>query len=102
MAQISGQDLEDAEWVGRAGIRALVSGESDSMVALCPLGEGVEQTSKLVPLSEAGGPHREIPGDWLSDDRLAVMGSFRDYVRPLVGELSYYPRPLSARLRAAL
>jgi len=102
MAQISGQDLEDAEAVGRAGIRALATGESDSMVALCPLGEGVEQTSKLVPLSEAGGPHREIPGDWLSDDRLAVTGSFRDYVRPLVGELSYYPRPLSARLRAAL
>jgi len=97
MAQISSQDLEDAEFVGRAGVRALVSRESDRMVALCSLRDGVEQTSKLVALHEAGGPHREIPAGWLSYDGLAVTDSFRDYVSPLVGELSYYPRPLSVR-----
>jgi ATP-dependent phosphofructokinase / diphosphate-dependent phosphofructokinase len=99
MAQVSVQDLEDAELVGRAGVRALVSGESGKMVALCSFGERVEQPFKLVPLCEAGASHREIPADWLSSDALAVTGSFRDYLHPLVGELSYYPRPLSTRPR---
>jgi hypothetical protein len=65
------------------------------MVALCSLDGRSEQAFELVPLSEAGESHREIPADWLSNDALAVTSSFRDYLRPLVGELSYYPAPLS-------
>ena len=98
-AQVSRRDLEDAELVGRAGVRALVAGETDKMVALCSLDGRSEQAFELVPLSEAGESHREIPADWLSNDALAVTSSFRDYVRPLVGELSYYPAPLSTLLR---
>jgi len=97
-AQVSRQDLEDAELVGRTGVRALISGESGKMVALSPLGDGGQLTA-LVPLSEAGGSHREIPAHWLSEGPLAVSGAFRDYLSPLVGELSYYPRPLSTHPR---
>jgi 6-phosphofructokinase len=99
MAHVSRQDLEDAELVGQAGVRALLSGTTDQMVSLCALNDPVERTIKLVPLSEAGGPHREIPADWLSNDGLAVTASFRDYVRPLAGELSHYPSPLSTHAR---
>jgi len=102
MAQISRQDFEDAESVGREGVRALVSGESDKMVSLCPFAEGVEENLKLVPLGEAGGPHREIPAEWLSNGALGVTGSFRDYLSPLLAELSYYPAPLTARTRDTL
>ena len=99
MAQIAKLDVEDAEFVGQAGVRALLSGETDKMVALCPLGEGTDQRFKLVPLSEAGASHREIPAEWMSSDGLAVKDAFRNYLRPLVGELSYYPLPLSTRPR---
>ena len=102
IAQVSRQDIEDAELVGREGVRALVSGESGKMVALCPLGDRGEQTTRLVSLSEAGGTGREIPAEWLRNDGLAVTESFRDYVSPLMGALSYYPRTLSARPRETL
>jgi 6-phosphofructokinase 1 len=97
MSLVSGRDRQDAELVGREGVRALMAGESDKMVALCPLEGEEEGTVKLVPLSEAGSGHRAIPAEWLSKDPLAVGTAFRDYVRPLVGELSYYSHPLSSR-----
>jgi 6-phosphofructokinase 1 len=97
MSLVSGRDRHDAELVGREGVRALMAGESDKMVALCPLEGEEEGTVKLVPLSEAGSGHRAIPAEWLSRDPLAVGTAFRDYVRPLVGELSYYSHPLGSR-----
>ncbi len=99
MAQRSTQDLMDAERVGREGVRALVAGESDVMVSLCPLDECGETGVSLVPLSEAGSSYRRIPAEWLTNDAQAVRNGFRDYLRPLIGELTYYPRPLSARPR---
>lgn len=93
MAHVAAQDIADAEFVGREGVRSLLAGATDQMVALRPIsGEG--PTSKLVPLASAGGPARSIPADWLSQEELAVNGAFRDYVRPLVGDLSIYPTPL--------
>ena len=65
------------------------------MVALRSIAESVQ----LVPLAEAGGSHREIPAEWLSGDAQAVTDGFRDYLRPLVGELAYYARPLSTWAR---
>jgi len=94
MAQVSEQDLADAELVGREGVRALLAGETDKMVSLRGLGDQVAEGVRLVPLSEAAGSHRAIPEDWLSNDALAVTDAFRDYVRPLLGDLSYYAPPL--------
>ena len=99
MAHVSDQDLADAELVGQAGVLALIAGETDKMVSLRPYSEGSDEGYELVPLSQAAGTHREIPASWLSNDALAVTDSFRDYLLPLVGDLTYYPLPLSARRR---
>ena len=95
MAHISMQDRADAELVGREGVRALMAGETDQMVSLRPLGDGAARSFALVPLHAAAAGSRAIPSDWLTDDPLAVSDAFRNYVRPMVGELSHYPRPLS-------
>ncbi len=87
----------DAELVGKEGVRALVGGETDKMVSLCSLVSGDEKAFKLVSLSDAGNSHRRIPADWLSREGQAVEDGFREYLLPLVGELSYYPAPLSTR-----
>ena len=94
MAHVACQDLEDAALVGRAGVRALAAGQSDVMVSLRPLLRPGEQTSpqldsgySLVPLSEAAGIEHRIPAQWLCDGPLPVAAAFREYLRPLVGEL---------------
>jgi 6-phosphofructokinase len=97
MALVSAQDQADAELVGREGVRALVAGETDKMVSLLPLGEPAR--FELVPLHAAAVGHRAIPAKWLSDGPLAVNDSFREYVRPLVGELYTYPPVLGAGLQ---
>ena len=98
MALVSRQDQKDADLVGREGVQALLAGETDQMVSLRPLGEG-GAAIELVSLSDAGGPHRAIPANWLTDGPLAVTDSFRNYVRPLVGELYQYPPALTAGLQ---
>jgi 6-phosphofructokinase len=95
MAQASVQDLQDAELVGRAAVSALSAGETDKMISLRKLGDHTTGGIKLVSLSEAARSHRAIPSDWLSNDELSVTDTFRDYVRPLLGDLSYYADPLN-------
>ncbi len=99
MAQVSPQDLADAELVGQRGVQSLLAGESDQMVALLPLPGHAASSFELVPLAKAAGPPRSIPAEWLSGDQLAVNELFRDYVRPLVGPLSVYQRPLGEHHR---
>ncbi len=92
MAHVSTQDQQDAELVGRSGVRALLAGETDKMVALRPLEDAGETGYDLVPLSAAAGIDRAIPAEWLVDWPLAVTNAFREYLRPLVGELyQYFP-----------
>lgn len=79
------QDFEDAALVGRAGVQALVSGETNVMVALEPLGFPAE--TKLVPLRDAAGHERTIPTEWLQRGCLPVAQPFFDYVCPLVGPI---------------
>jgi 6-phosphofructokinase 1 len=90
MAHVSQQDQEDAELVGRAGVRALAAGETDKMVALTPLDDPGELGYRLVPLSAVGGVERLLPMAWLTNGPLAVGPAFQDYLRPLVGELYEY------------
>jgi 6-phosphofructokinase len=90
IAHVSQQDQKDAELVGRAGVRALASGETGKMVALRPLEDPGESGYDLVPLSKVGGVERPFPKEWLSDGPLAVGPGFAEYVRPLMGELFQY------------
>ena len=94
MAYVAAQDRADAELVGRQGVRCLLAGHTDQMVALLPLSGHAACSYELVSLAKAGGAPRSLPAEWLSHDRLAVNDAFRDYVRPLVGPLSMYARPL--------
>ncbi|RXH54605.1 diphosphate--fructose-6-phosphate 1-phosphotransferase [Granulicella sibirica] len=98
-SQVSPQDLEDAELVGREGVRALLAGKTDQMLALLPIpiDNLHHQKFELVPLTKAAGHSRTIPPEWIEEDQtLAVTDSFHSYLRPLVGDLRYYPPPLSA------
>ena len=90
MLHASGQDLRDAELVGRAAVRAAGEGRTGEMVSLLPLG-GAE-AYELVPLSAAAG-ERALPPHWLDDGDLGVNDAFVNYVRPLVGPLVDYALP---------
>jgi len=100
MALVSARDQADAELVGREGVRALMAGETDKMVSLLPLGDAGAPAFELVPLHAAAVGHRAIPVEWLCDGPLAVNDSFRDYVRPLVGELYQYSPVLGAGVQS--
>jgi len=97
MAYRSPQDVKDAELVGRAAVRALLAGETGQMIALEPIAASRPDSTRLIPLSEAGGSQRRIPTEWLSGEMLGVTDQFRDYIKPLIGELSYYRNSLSRR-----
>ncbi len=90
MALVSAQDQQDAEFVGRSGVRALLAGETDKMVALKPLDDADESGYHLVPLSAVSGVDRAIPAEWLVEGPLAVSPAFRKYLDPLVGDLDRY------------
>jgi 6-phosphofructokinase 1 len=85
IACVAEQDLEDAALVGRAGVEALVSGETNVMVSLAPIGSA--PATRLVPLNAAAGHERTIPSEWLQRGPLPVAQPFFDYIRPLVGSI---------------
>jgi 6-phosphofructokinase 1 len=88
IACAAAQDLKDAALVGRAGVQALVSGKTNVMVSLEPLGSA--STTRLVPLSDAAGHERTIPSEWLQRGPLPVAQPFIDYIRPLVGSIEQH------------
>lgn len=87
---VSTRDLQDAELVGREGVRALVAGETDQMVALRSLSSEEPSSCELVSLSRVAGRHRPLPSDWLSHDASAVTDTFRRYALPLIGDAPLY------------
>ena len=91
------QDLEDAALVGQAGVQALVSGQTNVMVSLEPLGAAA--ATRLVPLSDAAGHERTIPNGWLQRGPLPVTQPFLDYVGPLVGPLADHIAELGTAAR---
>jgi 6-phosphofructokinase 1 len=90
MAHVSEQDRQDAALVGREGVRAVMAGATNQMIALRPLGPSSEAPCQLVPLSQAAGVSRRIPDQWLTAAGPTVTQDFLDYARPIVGQLSYY------------
>ena len=85
IACVAEQDLQDAACVAQAGVQALISGETNVMVSLNPIGSAPRTT--LVPLSDAAGHERTIPSEWLQRGPLPVAQPFFDYIRPLIGPI---------------
>jgi 6-phosphofructokinase 1 len=100
MALTSAQDLADAALVGRAGVRALISGETNVMVALDPL-ERSATTTHLVPLREAAGHERIIPAEWLQSGPIPVRQEFLDYIGRLTGPIDNHIQELGTAVKAA-
>lgn len=90
MLHVSARDLEDAELVGQAGVRALLDGHSEKMISLRPLKDPGISGYDLVPLGAVASKERPIPAAWLSQTATAVNQGYLDYVRPLIGELIPY------------
>ena len=90
MLHVSSRDLEDAELVGRGGVRALLAGHSEKMVSLRPLQDAGDARYDLVPLDAVAEKHRPIPATWLAETSTAVKEGFLEYVRPLIGDLLPY------------
>jgi 6-phosphofructokinase 1 len=100
MALTSKQDLADAALVGRASVRALVSNETNVMVALDPL-ESSATTTHLVPLEKAAGHERTIPAEWLQTGPLPVNQKCLDYIGRLTGPIDNHIQSLGTAARAA-
>ena len=98
MLHASSRDLEDAELVGRAGVRALLAGHSEEMVSLRPLDDPGTTGCDLVPLHAVAGKERAIPAAWLSPAATSVNDGFLAYVRPLIGSLMPYHSPFKLSL----
>lgn len=95
---VSPLDREDAERVGREGVRAALAGRGAQMVSLRALGARGAENCDLVPLAQVGGTDRPVPANWQDDSDTAVTASFIEYVRPIVGELVNYAIPLKDQL----
>ena len=91
---VSPVDREDAERVGRAGVRAALAGNRAKMVSLRPLDARDQDTCDLVPLATVAGGDRRVPAEWQGDSHTGVTSNFVRYVRPIVGGLVDYPAPL--------
>jgi ATP-dependent phosphofructokinase / diphosphate-dependent phosphofructokinase len=92
-ACISPTDLHEAELVGRAAVRALVSGETDQMVSLVrEPGPVYGCTTGLVPLERVANILRPFPAEFFAPGGTGVTPAFRDYAAPLIGALPSYGR----------
>lgn len=98
MLHASLQDLQDAELVGREGVRALLAGHTNRMISLHSLNDLGSTGYDLVPLNDVAGKDRPIPATWLSETVTSVNEGFLNYVRPLIGNLMQYHTPLQFRL----
>jgi 6-phosphofructokinase 1 len=94
MLHVSAQDLKDADLVGRAGVRALLAGQSGQMVSLLPLEAPGETGCALVPLAGVVHIERPIPAAWTADGAIPVKNRFFQYLEPLIGDLVPYSAPL--------
>ncbi len=89
----STSDRREAEMVGRAGVRAALSGQTDVMVTLVR-GDGPRYDcgTGLAPLAEVAGKVRTLPAEFLDAASGSVTPEFVRYLRPLVGPLPRFAR----------
>ncbi len=91
---VSSVDRDEAYLVGKMGITALLSGESDKMVTLVRHTMPTYYcTTGLVELESVANMLRLLPADYIDASGTMVTQAFYDYALPLIGEsLPDYPR----------
>jgi 6-phosphofructokinase 1 len=78
-------DNDEAFMAGCAAVKAAVAGETDQMVILVRAeGETYSCETSLAPLSEIANGVKEIPADWISEDRVSMTAKFIKYCQPLI------------------
>ena len=91
---VSPVDRDEAYLVGKAGVQALLSGESDKMITLHRHNTPAYHcTTGLTALERVANAQRLLPVDYLDASKTMVTQAFYDYALPLIGEpLTTYPR----------
>ena len=70
---------------GQAAVKAAIDGETDKMVILVRAeGEAYSCETSLAPLSEIANGVKEIPSDWIAEDRVSMTAKFIKYCQPLI------------------
>ncbi|MBT7649722.1 MAG: 6-phosphofructokinase [Opitutae bacterium] len=78
-------DNDEAFMAGQAAVKAAIAGETDQMVILVRAeGETYSCETSLAPLSEIANGVKEIPADWISEDRVSMTAKFIKYCQPLI------------------
>lgn len=78
-------DNDEAFMAGQAAVKAAINGETDKMVILVRAeGEAYSCETSLAPLSEIANGVKEIPADWISEDRVSMTAKFIKYCQPLI------------------
>ncbi|GAB4545084.1 MAG: 6-phosphofructokinase [Anaerolineae bacterium] len=95
MSLASPVDLEGAYQVGRAAVKAAVSGQSGNMIALVRLSSSPYRfKTGTVPLSEVANRERPLPAEYIDGRTGEITAAFVEYARPLIGD----PLPPYVRL----
>lgn len=91
---VSHVDRAEAYLVGRAGVKAVLAGETDKMVVLARQDEPEYYcTTGLAALNEVANVQRVLPEAYLDASATMVTPAFLRYALPLIGEpLPVYPR----------
>lgn len=93
MQHVSQQDRADAELVGREGVRALLEGHTQCMVALRPLQPGQSASCELIAFDRISAEERHVPAAWICDEQVPLRPAFLEYLKPLIGELASHAQP---------
>jgi 6-phosphofructokinase 1 len=91
---VSEVDRTEAYQVGRAGVQAVLAGETDKMVTLLRQNDPVYHcTTGLAKLTSVANAQRLMPENFLDARKSMVTSAFKDYALPLIGgPLPVYPR----------
>jgi 6-phosphofructokinase 1 len=85
-------DRAEAYECGRAAARAAMNALSGNMVALRRESNDPYRSSTfLTPLEAVAHKDRRLPLEWIAPEGNDVLPVFRDYARPLIGEVPGYP-----------
>ena len=85
-------DRAEAYECGRAAARAAINALSGNMVALRRESSDPYRSSTfLTPLETVAHKERRLPLEWIAPEGNDVLPAFRDYARPLIGEVPGYP-----------
>jgi ATP-dependent phosphofructokinase / diphosphate-dependent phosphofructokinase len=80
-------DANNAFACGEAAVRAMIAGESGSMVKIVrgPQSDGsVKWSTGLQPLADIANVEHFVPRDWISEDGCLPNEKFVEYARPLI------------------